>query len=300
MHDYGLEGTKPEIGELRHAGEFITRIASPESSNRGGAGSSACKDFDGILMPRRAKLMLAPQAHPVRLPNVVRNREEQVMNGLASTRGVGFTALGAVLLAATLMLAAGPSQASPHGGRGSGGGWHGGGGYGGGGGRSYGGGHAYRSGGDGRAYADRGARFYGGGGRNYGGGGGRYYGGGRAFYGGGRFYGHYGYRYVHPRSYTRFSIGIGVPYYYPPAYRYYVEPYPVEVESSTSIDVTNEPPANCYYYDRFCDLQFSNLDDYTDHVENQDHPRTIEIVDKDSGDTIRTLEFVGGYWSVKK
>jgi hypothetical protein len=109
---------------------------------------------------------------------------------------------------------------------------------------------------------------------------------------------------------------LGVPYYRPPAYRYYVEPYPVETESGTSIvtpsqlppvetesstqvDVTNEPPAGCYYYDRFCDRQFSNLDDYTEHVESQDHPKTIEIIQNDSGDTLRTLEFVGGYWSVQ-
>ena len=50
-----------------------------------------------------------------------------------------------------------------------------------------------------------------------------------------------------------------------------------------SIDVTNDPPAGCYYYDRFCDRQFSNLDDYTEHVESQDHPKTIEIIRKRLG-----------------
>ena len=77
-------------------------------------------------------------------------------------------------------------------------------------------------------------------------------------------------------------------------------PPPVETESGTQVDVTNNPPAGCYYYDRFCDRQFSNLDDYTGHVESQDHPKTIEIIRKDSGDRLRTLEFVGGYWNVQK
>ena len=206
------------------------------------------------------------------------------MNGLVSVRGAGSAALRVALLAAMLMLAAGLSQAAPDGGRA----------YSGGGGRAY-------SGGGGRAYSGGGGRTYsGGGGRAYSGGGGRTYGGGGRYYGGGRYRGPYGYRSMHPRTFVSLGIGPGLPYYYPPAYRYYVEPYPVEVESGTSIDVTNEPPAGCYYYDRFCDRQFSNLDDYTDHLESQDHPKTIEIVQKDSGDGLRTLEFVDGYWSVKK
>jgi hypothetical protein len=126
---------------------------------------------------------------------------------------------------------------------------------------------------------------------------------------------------------------LGVPYYRPPAHRYEVEPYPVErepgpyvstpdqgppvetepgpyvntpdqpppaeTESGTRIDVANEPPAGCYYHDRFCDRQFSDLDEYTEHVESQDHPKTIEIVRQDSGARLRTLEFVGGYWRVQ-
>ncbi len=64
--------------------------------------------------------------------------------------------------------------------------------------------------------------------------------------------------------------------------------------------MTNDPPAGCYYYDPFCDKRFANLDDYTEHVDSQDHAKTIEIVEKDSGERLRTLEFVGGYWVVQK
>jgi hypothetical protein len=76
----------------------------------------------------------------------------------------------------------------------------------------------------------------------------------------------------------------------------------VERESETSIDVENEPPAGCYYYDRHCGREFANLDEYTDHIdaEGEDHPNTIQVVRKDSDRTIRTLEFVGGYWSVRE
>jgi hypothetical protein len=206
-------------------------------------------------------------------------------------------------------------------------------GYTGGGGRTYGGGggSAYNGGG-GRRYKDGGGSiFSGGGGRSYGGGGGRTYigGGGRSYGGGSRIYiggggpvygggsGCYGgvpyysgvryytpypypYRYVRPRTVISFGIGLGLPYYCPPTYRSYVEPYPVEVESSSSIDVENEPPAGCYYYDQFCDRQFSNLDDYTAHVDSQNHAKTIAIIRRDSGERLRTLEFVDGYWSVMR
>ena len=45
-----------------------------------------------------------------------------------------------------------------------------------------------------------------------------------------------------------------------------------------------------------------NLDDYTDHlyeIDDTDHPSEIEIVNRDSDKTIRTLEYVD-YWTVKK
>ena len=75
---------------------------------------------------------------------------------------------------------------------------------------------------------------------------------------------------------------------------------PVETESGTQFDVTNDPPAGCHYYDRFCGRRFSNLDVYTVHVESQDHPKTLEILRNGSADRLRTLEFVGGYWSVQQ
>jgi len=251
------------------------------------------------------------------------------MNGLASVRGAGSAALRITLFATVMILAAGTSLADPNGGRGSGRGGrgHNGGGdrsynrsgdrgqngggdrgYNGGGGGSYGGGGGSRyKGGGGRAYGGGGRSYIGGGGRDYGnrgggyvyGGGIRYYGGGN-YYRGGRYCAPYPVRYIRPRTVVSFGIGIGVPYYCPPAYRYGVARYPVVVESDASIDVENYPPAGCYYYDRFCDRQFSNLDDYTAHLESEGHPQTIEIVLKDSGDRLRTLEFVGGEWRVQR
>lgn len=243
------------------------------------------------------------------------------MSGLASVRGKGSAALRVALLAAMMILAAGTSQADPDGGRGSGRGGrtHNGGGdrsYDGGGDRDHngGGGRTYSNGGD-RRFKGGGDRTYGGGGRPYiggggracgdrggpvYGGGGRYYGGGRNYHGGGRYCGPYGDRYIRPRTFVSFGIGLGLPYDCPPAYRYHVDRYPVEVESGLSIDVTNDPPAGCYYYDRYCDRQFSNLDDYTVHLERQNHAMMIEIIRMDSGDGLRTLEFVDGYWRVMR
>src|SRR6266581_3563482 len=176
---------------------------------------------------------------------------------------------------------------------------------------------------DGRAFQGGGRGYYGGA-RVYGGGpsfhaGMRYYGGGRRYWGGhyhgGGYGGGYGggityiqpYRCYYPHTYIRFGFGFGYPsyYYYRPAYRYYyddpvyvaprteyVEPDRSNVDPNETIDVTNEPPPGCYYYDSFCDRRFSNLDEYTDHLHSRHHSQTIEIVEKDSGDTIRTLEFV--------
>ena len=107
------------------------------------------------------------------------------------------------------------------------------------------------------------------------------------------------YRYVRPRSYVGFSFGLGLPYYCPPSYRYHHGPAPVVVETELEIDVENEPPAGCYYHDPFCDRDFPYLDEYTDHIDNEGHAKTIQIIELESGDWVRTLEFVGGYWSVQ-
>ncbi len=247
------------------------------------------------------------------------------MNGPSRVRSLGSILLGAVLLAATLMLAAGTSQAdrggrwADRGGRGGGGGRgheqsgprfrnDGGQRFRGGGGRGFDGGQRFR--GDGGRGFD-GGRFRGDGGHGFVGGGTRYYGGGRSYggyhyvaprysYGGVRVYRSYPYYYSRPHSFVSFRLGVGLPYYCPPAYRAYVEPYPVVVEPGASIEVDNYPPAGCYYYDPFCDRQFDNLDDYTNHIQDVDHPQTIDVVDKSSGDRLRTLEFVDGYWSVRK
>ena len=139
-------------------------------------------------------------------------------------------------------------------------------------------------------------------GTHYGGGSGYRYGGGYRYH----YYPSYRYRYhSYPRSYVSFGFGFGTPYYYCRPYPVYVHRRTVYVEPSPTyaepeIDVTNLPPAGCYYYDRFCDETFSSLDDYTDHIQEKDHDQTIEVVDKRSGNSVRTLEFVGGYWRVRQ
>src|SRR5205085_2893953 len=72
------------------------------------------------------------------------------------------------------------------------------------------------------------------------------------------------------------------------------------VHGTVEIDVTNEPPAGSKYYDSFCNRQWSNLDDYTEHLQHEHHAQTIEVVDRRSGNALRTLEFVDGYWQVRQ
>ena len=66
------------------------------------------------------------------------------------------------------------------------------------------------------------------------------------------------------------------------------------------IEVNNLPPAGAYYYDTYCHQRFSNLDDYTEHLDHKRHSQTISVIDNDSKKTIRTLEFVDGYWQVQE
>jgi hypothetical protein len=165
-----------------------------------------------------------------------------------------------------------------------------------------------------------------------------YVGGPRYRYGGGQTrYPSYGYgsgyhvRYGGPARYCYryrprlfLGLGLGYTYYAPPTYGYdpapvVVEPAPVyrdapppsddrdygdqgraPADESGQIDVTNEPPDGCYYYDSFCGKRFSTLDDYTEHLQGHHHDQAIMIIERDSGDTLRTLEFVDGYWQVQK
>ena len=137
-----------------------------------------------------------------------------------------------------------------------------------------------------------------------------------------------------PRSYFSLGIGFGWPgYYAPPVYVYdaprvvapaprvYREPayddrrddrdydrddhryYDRDEDRSRhsrEIDVENEPPAGSYYHDPFCNRTFSTLDDYTEHLQSHHHTQTIEIIERSSGDRLRTLEFVDGYWQVQQ
>ena len=227
------------------------------------------------------------------------------------------------LLALMLITSAGTSAAQSRGQ------WRGGGGDGGrrggpaysGGARGFtGGGQAYSGGGS------RGGYVRGGHGGAYGGG----YGGGYrcgypgAYRGGCGYRGGYGYHYRRPHAYIGFSFGAPSyyePYYYDPYYdEQYAHSYDVETdpevresrstvvepaparrvtgEDSGEIDVTNEPPAGCYYYDRVCDRRFASLDDYTNHIDKQDHAKTIEIIRSSDGQFVRKLEFSGEYWGL--
>ncbi len=220
------------------------------------------------------------------------------------------------LLAAALLFTSVPVQAQRggggHGGNGGGGrAWARGGN--GGGARPYGGGFRTTPPGGfrgGRGFDFRGApRAYGGGFRTVPRVGGTVYGGGFRTWRGPRivtryhFYAPY-YRFHHryPRSY--FRLGIGVPYGY---YSYYPYPYYDYDDDDyggypVSVDVTNYPPAGCYYYDPYDDRTFTDLDDYTEFLDRAgpDHPATIDVVVAATGDRLRTLEFVGGHWQIER
>ncbi|HEY6193589.1 MAG TPA: hypothetical protein VI504_00980 [Candidatus Eisenbacteria bacterium] len=110
-----------------------------------------------------------------------------------------------------------------------------------------------------------------------------------------------------PRTFVRFGFDVGFPryyhYYQPPVVVYerdaepdHVAPAPVGPVSDDDFDVTNLPPLGCYYYDHFCNQRFATLDDYTEHLQHHHHAGTIAIIDKKSGDRLRTLEFVNGEW----
>jgi len=179
---------------------------------------------------------------------------------------------------------------------------------------------AYRGGGGG------GARFRGGAGFAHGRGFGGSWSAGRRFGG----FGGFGYaprvhlftpihRYYRPRVSFSLGFGFGQPYYYDPPVVVERDHYIIEHDDSATpsepaptrdpymqrgnpapseddFDVTNQPPAGTYYYDPFCNQQFSTLDDYTEHLQHKDHAQTIEIVDKRTGDQLHTLEFVNGEW----
>lgn len=142
-----------------------------------------------------------------------------------------------------------------------------------------------------------GGRHYGNGGRRYGGGD-HYYGGGRRYYDGNRYRAPYRVRYARPHRVIR--VGLGLPYYCPPSYRGYVVRRPVVREYVPSIEVENYPPAGCYYYDPYCQREFANLDDCTEHLDGADHSNLVEVVDETTGEVVRTLEFVDGYWGLRR
>jgi hypothetical protein len=86
----------------------------------------------------------------------------------------------------------------------------------------------------------------------------------------------------------------------PPATGLHEWERPEDSSRSPDLDVENEPPAGTYYHDPYCNKNFSTLDEYTDHFQTKNHQKTLDIIDRESGKLVRTLEFVEGYWQVKQ
>ena len=123
----------------------------------------------------------------------------------------------------------------------------------------------------------------------------------RSGYGPRRYYGghpYYGRRYYGGPSF-RFGLGLGFgapyPVYHP--YPVYIAPAPPRV-----VDVTvlaNVPPAGTEYYDPYCDRTFPTRDGYQQHLDTVDHDMVIEVVDRDSGQRLRTFEFLQSGWTLR-
>lgn len=131
-------------------------------------------------------------------------------------------------------------------------------------------------------------------------GGRRYRGGDRGWHDGGRYAAPPRPRYWHrPRHSIR--IGIGLPYYYPYwSHRHYAVRRPIVREYVPQIEVDNEPPSGCYYWDPYCERDWNTLDEYTEHLDGAEHGETVDILDESTGRWVRTLVFDDGYWSVRR
>jgi hypothetical protein len=124
------------------------------------------------------------------------------------------------------------------------------------------------------------------------------------------------YHYYRPRVILGLGLGFGRPYY-PPVVerRHYITRDDDRVTRDErarirddgngrggsapyeeDFDVTNEPPAGCYYHDGYCNQDFATLDDYTEHLQHKRHSQTIDIIEKRTGDRLHTVEFVDGEW----
>ncbi len=117
---------------------------------------------------------------------------------------------------------------------------------------------------------------------------------------GGRHYAPPRPRYWHRPRYS-VRIGIGLPYYYPYwSHRHHIVRRPIVREYVPQIEVDNEPPAGCYYWDPYCERDWVTLDEYTEHLDGADHGGTIDVLDESTGRWVRTLVFDDGYWSVRR
>ncbi len=62
------------------------------------------------------------------------------------------------------------------------------------------------------------------------------------------------------------------------------------------IAITNQPPAGYYYYDPYCEREFSTLDLYLEHLQGYDHAWLVEAVEIETGRPVHAYEYLGGRW----
>jgi hypothetical protein len=67
---------------------------------------------------------------------------------------------------------------------------------------------------------------------------------------------------------------------------------------SIGFGIGSAPPYGCCFYDPYCDIGFSSLDEYYDHCDGYDHPEVILMLDVRSGNPIATCRYDNGGWVI--
>jgi hypothetical protein len=55
-------------------------------------------------------------------------------------------------------------------------------------------------------------------------------------------------------------------------------------------------PAGYLYHDPYCDEHFVSLEIYRTHLRRHHHPRVVRVLERDSGDCVRTYHYSDGDW----
>ena len=55
-------------------------------------------------------------------------------------------------------------------------------------------------------------------------------------------------------------------------------------------------PAGYLYHDPYCDESFVSLEIYRSHLHSHHHPRVVRVLERDSGDCVRTYHYSDGDW----